>query len=148
MVFDSNDSVTDYRIRVFSVLSICVQKELIKNVIMRNITCPNCGAPVDDNVKKCPYFDTIVNENAQDVDDIEQNDIALRNKYKDLLKQGQYLAVVKLVKDEKRIGLKQAKAIVDKWRIEENATSKSGCFGFLLVIISISTSVMMGLFGF
>lgn len=34
---------------------------------MKTITCPNCGAPVDGSIKKCPYCDTVVNENGDDI---------------------------------------------------------------------------------
>ena len=34
---------------------------------MKTITCPNCGAPVDGSIKKCPYCDTVINENGDDI---------------------------------------------------------------------------------
>lgn len=68
---------------------------------MKTVTCPNCGAPVDENIKKCPYCETIVNENGIDPDEVRRKEKELREKCIQLLKEGKIIRARNLVTDSK-----------------------------------------------
>ena len=59
---------------------------------MKTVICHSCGASVDENVKKCPYCDTIVNENGIDIDEVRRKEIEIREKCIQLLKEGKIIS--------------------------------------------------------
>ena len=70
---------------------------------MKTVICHSCGASVDENALKCPYCDTIVNENGIDIDEVSRKENELREKCIQLLKEGKIIRARMMVKDEAKI---------------------------------------------
>ena len=74
------------------------------------MNCPTCKNPINDNAMECEWCGaSIISPNAS----IQNNTDLLENKVIELVKKGNILHAVKVVKDAKNISLFEAKEYVE-----------------------------------
>ena len=109
---------------------------------MKTVICHSCGASVDENVKKCPYCDTIVNENGIDADTVRKKNAEFRKECMYLLRDGRIIEAIVFVRREKGVDPYDARKLLSIIKKEENIPDILGLLEWLLFVLFLPLLIL------